>query len=149
MRSDEAERATIGQSETSADNPRQRKLMLTLHSEIRAANDQFMDAVRSGQKELFVSLYTDNAIVLLPGREPLEGSAGVRTFFASFKARGVREIKLTTLEVEAFEDTAWERGSFEQTSSDGASLGKGKYIVIWKRISGGWKLHRDIVNASP
>lgn len=59
----------------------------------------------------------------------------------------MREIKLTTLEVEAFGDAAWKRGAFQMTGLEGV-LGNGKYIVIWKRTSDGWKLHRDIVNAS-
>jgi ketosteroid isomerase-like protein len=120
----------------------------TQHTGIDAANKQFMEAVKAGEEEVFVRLYTDDAMLLLPGREPLVGHVGVQAFFATFRARGVREINLTTLEVEALGDTAWERGSFELTSSDGAALGNGKYLVIWKRSSDGWKLHRDIVNSS-
>ncbi len=122
--------------------------MFNLHSDIQAANKRFMDAVRTGDEERFVRLYTDDAILLLPGREPLEGIVGVKTFFAPFKTRGVREITLTTIEVEGFGDTAWERGASEMTGADGGLLGRGKYIVIWKRTSDGWKLHRDMVNAS-
>ena len=122
--------------------------MAIFHSEISAVNDRFMKAVRTDDEEKFVGLYTDEAVLLLPGREPLTGLSGVRTFFASFKARGVREVQLTSLEIEDLGDTAWERGSVELTGSDGAVVGKGKYIVIWKRDDGSWKLHRDIMNAS-
>jgi len=122
--------------------------MANLLSDIQAANERSMAAVRKGDEEQFVRLYTADAILLLPGREPLEGIAGVKTFFASFKTRGVREITLTTIEVEGFGDTAWERGASQISGLEGGSLGKGKYIVIWKRTSDGWKLHRDIVNAS-
>ena len=69
-------------------------------------------------------------------------------FFASFEARGVREVKLTTLEAEGAGDYAWERGTWETLGADGASTGAGKYIVIWKRGANGWQLHRDILNAS-
>jgi ketosteroid isomerase-like protein len=31
---------------------------------------------------------------------------------------------------------------------DGAELDHGKYVVIWKKEAGGWKLHRDIWNSS-
>lgn len=120
-----------------------------LHAGIDAANRQFMDAVRTGDEDGFVHLYTDDAMLLLPGREPLVGRVGVQSFFASFQARGVREIHLATLEVEALGDTAWERGSFALAGADGTALGKGKYIVIWKRTGERWKLHRDIVNGSP
>jgi len=30
----------------------------------------------------------------------------------------------------------------------GRVLGKGKYIVVWKRVAGQWKLHRDIFNSN-
>lgn len=122
--------------------------MPTLHAEIQAANERFMQAVRAGDEERFVRLYTEDAVVMLPGRDALAGSAGARAFFASLKARGVREVRLTTLEVEGFADTAWERGSSEVIGADGAPIGKGKYLVIWRRTAEGWKLHRDIMNAS-
>lgn len=122
--------------------------MATLHAEIQAANERFMEAVSTGDEERFLRLYTDDAILLLPGRDALTGRAGPEAFFASFKARGVREVRLTTLEVEGIGDTAWERGSSEVIGLDGRLMGKGKYIVIWKRTPDGWKLHRDIMNAS-
>ena len=122
--------------------------MATLHAEIQAVNDRFMEAVRAGDEERFARLYTEDAVLLLPGREALSGRAGVQTFFASFKARGVREVRLTTLELEAFGDTAWERGGSEVIGPEGTLIGKGKYIVIWKLTAEGWKLHRDILNAS-
>jgi ketosteroid isomerase-like protein len=136
--------ATLG----SASNEMEQKMVTTLHPGIQAANSEFMDAVRAGDEERFVRLYAEDAILLLPARDPLVGSAGVRTFFASFKARGVRDIQLATLEVEDLGETAWERGSFEMTGAEGSVLGRGKYIVIWKRAGDAWKLYRDIVNAS-
>ena len=122
--------------------------MAIFHPEISAANDRFMMAVRTDDEAVFTSLYTNEAILLLPGREPLTGLPGVQTFFASFKARGVLEVNLISLEIEVLGDTAWERGNSELKGLDGEVIGKGKYIVIWKRDAGGWKLHRDIMNAS-
>jgi uncharacterized protein (TIGR02246 family) len=119
-----------------------------LSTEIQAANDRFMAAVRAGDQERFVRLYTNDAVLLLPGRDALVGHAGAQAFFESLKARAVREVRLTTLEVEGFGDTAWERGRSEVIGPDGTPIGKGKYMVIWKRTSEGWKLHRDIMNAS-
>lgn len=121
--------------------------MTSLHPGIDAANRDFMDAVRTADEQRFVTLYATDAILLLPGREPLIGHEGARTFFESFRARGVHLLKLTTLEVEVFDGTAWERGSSEVAGVDGAVFGRGKYIVIWKRTATGWKLYRDIMNA--
>lgn len=122
--------------------------MAMFHADIKDANARFMQAVRTRDEEGFVALYTEDAILLLPGRAPLSGLPGVRTFFASFDARGVSEVQLTTLEIEACGDTAWERGSSQARGADGGIIGTGNYIVIWKQVDGGWKLHRDILNAS-
>ncbi|TFY97513.1 YybH family protein [Ramlibacter rhizophilus] len=122
--------------------------MSSLRSEIESVNERFMSAVRMRDEESFVRLYSPDALLLLPGREPLEGAAGARAFFASFEARGIREIRLTSIEIEGTGDSAWERGSSEAMGDDGSVKGRGKYIVIWKRGSDGWQLHRDILNAS-
>lgn len=122
--------------------------MATFQHEIEAANRMFMQAVKMRDEDAFVSLYTEDAILLLPGRDPLFGLPGVRVFFSSFVTRGICEIQLMTLEFEATGDTAWERGSSEAYGAGGAIASKGKYIVIWKQIAGNWKLHRDILNAS-
>lgn len=122
--------------------------MNTLRTEIESANQLFMAAVKARDEESFVRLYTPDAILLLPGRDPLLGADGVRTFFASFGARGISEVKLTTMEAEGLGDMAWARGSSEAIGADAAVIGRGKYIVIWKRDGAGWKLHRDILNAS-
>jgi ketosteroid isomerase-like protein len=37
-------------------------------------------------------------------------------------------------------------GLFEVSSKDGNQLDKGKYLVLWKKENGKWKLHRDISN---
>jgi uncharacterized protein (TIGR02246 family) len=120
----------------------------SFHPGIEVANRKFMDAVRTGDEERFVRLYAEDAILLLPGSDPLVGRVGAQEFFASFKAGGVSEIELTTLEVEALGETAWERGSFESMGPGTALLGRGKYIVIWKQAADGWEIYRDIVNAS-
>lgn len=62
--------------------------MNTFRTEIEPANRLFMAAVKSRDGESFVRLATPDAILSLPGRDPLVGASGVRTFFASFAARG-------------------------------------------------------------
>jgi len=39
-------------------------------------------------------------------------------------------------------------GTFTLKGKGGQELDAGKYIVIWKREDGQWKLHRDIFNSS-
>ncbi len=61
---------------------------------------------------------------------------------------GIKAIKLETIEVEGYGDTASEVGRYILESGDGQVLDQGKFIVIWKQEAGQWKLHRDIINSS-
>ena len=114
--------------------------------EIAKANDVFMACIRSGDREGFMRLYTDDAIILPNGSPPIAGPEGAGVFFSALLSKGIAEVRLTTVEVEASDRFAWERGTSEAVSEAGETVGKGNYIVIWKRTSTGWKLFRDVMN---
>jgi len=44
--------------------------------------------------------------------------------------------------------TAVEVSFYTLYLADGRVADTGKYIVVWKRVSGQWYLHRDIFNSS-
>jgi uncharacterized protein (TIGR02246 family) len=117
------------------------------HKDIALVNERFMALVRDGDRRDFARLYTEDAILMLPNMEALSGREGAMRFFDALKARQIARVQLTTLELEHFGDTAWERGSSVALLSDGTPASRGKYIVIWKRTKDGWQLHRDIMNA--
>jgi len=39
-----------------------------------------------------------------------------------------------------------EEGVFEINLKDGKQIDKGKYVVVWKKEDGKWKLYRDMSN---
>jgi ketosteroid isomerase-like protein len=57
----------------------------------------------------------------------------------------VKEVTLTTADVESAGDLAVETGTVKLVAKDG-KLTQARYLVVWKREGGGWKLHRDIWN---
>ena len=67
---------------------------------------------------------------------------------------GVKEIKLTTGEVDVHGDTAIETGDWTITvqppgaAEPIANADEGKYMVVWKRSHGKWLFYRDIWNSS-
>ena len=61
---------------------------------------------------------------------------------------GIKGVTVTTLEVEVSGDTAHEVGTYGLMGDGGKVLDAGKYVVVWKREDGKWKLHRDIWNTS-
>jgi ketosteroid isomerase-like protein len=117
-------------------------------SEIESVNKRFMELYEAGDLTGFrEALYTQDALVMLPGLKALEGRAGAMSFLESAKGRSIARVKLNTLELEIFGDTACERGSAEAQYANGSVANRNKYIVVWKRTSEGWQLHRDIINS--
>jgi hypothetical protein len=45
-------------------------------------------------------------------------------------------------------DTAHEVGQYELLDAAGKTLDRGKYVVLWKKEGGRFKLHRDIWTTS-
>jgi uncharacterized protein (TIGR02246 family) len=116
---------------------------------IVAANEEFMDAFERGDAAGIVAMYTPDAKLLPPNSPMLRGTQAIRTFWQEAKEAGGKATKLETLEVESHDDLAIEIGSYTltlQTAGSGTVTDKGKYLVVWKRDHGVWKLQVDIWN---
>jgi uncharacterized protein (TIGR02246 family) len=114
---------------------------------IEAVNAKFGAAWGSKDAAALAALYTANATLLPPNSARVTGSAAILEFWKGALASAPDRGKLTTAEVEAHGDTAHEVGTYELSMADGKVADKGKYVVIWKREGGQWKLHRDIWNS--
>ena len=114
---------------------------------IEASNVKFGKAWGSKDAASLAALYTANATLLAPNATRVSGSQAILEFWKAGLSGAPPVGKLTTAEVEAHGDTAHEVGTYELSSADGKVMDKGKYIVIWKREGGQWKMHRDIWNS--
>jgi len=111
------------------------------------SNQAFMSALQRADIEALTSLYSSNATLFPPGAPPIVGSAAIGEFWKKMVARGVKRIEPKTTEVEAHGDTLIELGTFEAFREAAAPIQRGRYVVIWKRENGSWKIFRDLWNA--
>ena len=119
-----------------------------LLEEITAANKVFMETFREGDAAVMASLYTEDGKVLPPNAGIIEGKEAMQAFWQAVMDMGVKEAVLEIVEVEGHGDTAIELSKFKMKDTNGNVLDHGKYIVIWKRVEGNWKLHYDIFNSN-
>ncbi len=115
---------------------------------IDQANRRLEATFKTGDVRAVSSLYTDDAILLPTGSEPLQGTASIADFWQAALLMGISEVKIETHELDAHGATAIELGEYTLRGADGEQIDRGKYIVIWKLLQGEWKLHRDIWNTS-
>ena len=115
---------------------------------IDAANKQFMDAFSRADAAAIATLYVEDGQLLPPGAEPVDGRDAIEMFWRGTLALPVREMQLHTVEISGAGPDVSELGRYVIVGDDGNTLDSGKYIVIWKRETGGWRIYRDIWNSS-
>lgn len=117
--------------------------------DIRAQNQVFMDAYRAGDTGTLSSVYTDDAQLLPPGADPVEGRAAIQAYWDEAMQSGLIDVRLETAEAMGLGNLAYEMGSYTLRTEDGAVADRGRYGVVWQRDTDGqWRLHRDIWNSS-
>ncbi len=114
-------------------------------TDIAAVNRAFEEAARKRDKERLAALYTADAIVMPPDAPFVKGRENVKQLWGSaIQQMGLKEVRLNTLDLEVVGDTAYEVGEAVLTLESGGATAK--YVVVWKKVDGQWRLHRDIWN---
>jgi len=117
-------------------------------ADIDAANVKFMALVAKGDAAGLAALYAAGGQVLPPNSDFASGTAGIQKLWQGVMDSGIKGAKFTTLDVMEGGDLAAETGKYELTGAEGKVLDSGKYVVVWKREGGRWKIYRDIFNTS-
>jgi len=119
---------------------------------IEEANLKFGEAVREGDATALADLYTEDATLLPPDSDMIQGKQGIEAFWNGGLKMGIKDAVLTTVDVSGSGDLAYEIGKFTltvQPEGQEPIEQKGKYVVVWKQTDdGSWKLHVDIFNSS-
>ena len=113
---------------------------------IGAANAEFEKAHLRGDAKAIAAQYTENAQLLWEDRDIIKGREAIEAEWRKDMGGPGRKAAITLLEVEEHGDWAFETSKFLVTAPDGKVVYDGKYICIWKRVNGQWKIHRDIGN---
>lgn len=119
---------------------------------LEAVNARYVAAYNKGDVSEFVKVYSTDATLLPPNAPAMGGQAAISEWWQGGWKAGVRNLRLSTVEVFSHGSQATEVGSYqlEIQSAEGATVASdhGKYIVFWKRdAKGQWKWHRDIYNS--
>jgi ketosteroid isomerase-like protein len=123
----------------------------TIKADIDAADAKFVAAFNTGDAGGIAQLYTENATALPPGAPMAKGRAAIEAVWQSAIQAGVKNLSLKALQVDQFGNAAREIGQFsldEPNAQKQTVHVEGKYVVLWRRIGGGWKLDTDIWNTN-
>jgi ketosteroid isomerase-like protein len=114
---------------------------------IAGVNKIYGEAYLKGDSSLFLDCYTPDGCIMAANTPILGKRSGQLLFYKAAYKTGIRNIIFTTVELYGLTDEyVTEQGVYELFGSNGQSLGKGKYLVLWKKTAAGWKMHRDMFN---
>jgi uncharacterized protein (TIGR02246 family) len=113
---------------------------------IEAVNKEFAAAFAKHDATGVASFYTANAEAFPPNAAVIRGRAGIAKMWQGVFAAGIATAELKTTEVHAQGPIAFEVGSYAMKLKNGTVADRGKYVVVWMKEDGKWKLHRDIWN---
>jgi ketosteroid isomerase-like protein len=113
--------------------------------DIEASNVKFGAAFIKGDSATIAGLYTSDAEVYAPNM-PKSTASEMASGIKPMAAMKLTSMVLTSKEVSGGPDLVSETGVYEMRDSS-KSIDKGKYIVLWKKQDGKWKLYRDIWNS--
>ena len=116
---------------------------------IQSVNDRFAEAFNKDDAAAVAALYTEDAILLPPGAEMVQGRGGIQAFWKGAAAQ-IGEMRLTTVDLKPLgSDAAREVGTFTaRTKGQPSQEVVGKYVVVWQKVGSDWKLATDIWNTN-
>ncbi len=118
----------------------------TVRNAIAAQNAKYAKAVTAMDVQTYLSLYTDDAILLYSGKA-VKGRAA-RQKEAESQLAAAKDPIFKPIEVDVRRDLAYEAGEYTVTSRRNGNKIKGTYLVVWKKQPDGeWKIHVEATTA--
>jgi ketosteroid isomerase-like protein len=123
-----------------------------LRNIIEPLNKKFVNSILEEDLAEYLSLYTDDAVVMIPFQPTLNGKNALTVHWHNNMAKGewVESVNVTTLDIWASGDLIYERGSYQITFKKFENKPRavyGSYFSVWKKQPDGtYKMKYDISN---
>lgn len=115
--------------------------------EIDDANRAFVNLFNGGDSNGLANMFTVDGKSMEPNEPAFIGRSQIQTHYSSLMKTGANKLELLTTGLWGDENLLAEEGEFMFISNEDKLLDKGKYLVLWKKEDGMWKLFRDCYNS--
>ena len=118
---------------------------------IRAINPVWFKAYNAGDADGVTAIYSEDAVLNIPGVPAVRGRAAIREAYAkdiaAAAAAGLTDNQGTSGEFGVSGDLGWEWNTFTVTDKSGTVVDTGKYVTVYGKQDGKWYIIRDIWNS--
>lgn len=110
-------------------------------------NKAYEAAYDAGDAAAAAALHTEDATIMPPNGEPVQGRPAIAAFIEQDMATIGGKFKLEMIEHAVCGDQGWARGTYAVIGTDGTTIDQGKWVDVRKRIEGKWLIEVDIWNS--
>ncbi|MEL7220026.1 MAG: nuclear transport factor 2 family protein [Bacteroidota bacterium] len=119
-----------------------------VRSEIDAANAVFMENVNEKGGAGMADVYTEDGKWMIPNSPTLDGRMAIGEAFAGLFGSGQIHLELITDDIHGNNEMVVEEGRGILSTKTGYIIDDSKYLVIWKKEAGEWKIFLDMYNSN-
>ena len=113
---------------------------------VEATVHRYVEATNSGDAEALAQLYEDDAVLLPPDHQPVEGRGAIGEFWRQGTDEG---LEVTTLRLDVDGGIGYLIAQYTLPETDEEPADSGKTVMCLKRQQdGSWKVTADIWNSS-
>jgi ketosteroid isomerase-like protein len=124
--------------------------LATMRLEIEALNRQFTNAhlVGSLDSAAMVNIFTSDARILPPDADPVIGRPAIEALTALYMTMGITEFREETTTFYGNEEMLVDEGTYIFVYDEGRLTERGKYLNIWRKEGGEWKIYSNMWNTN-
>ena len=115
--------------------------------EIDEANREFINLFNRSDSVGLANMFTVDGKSMEPNEPSFNGRSQIQTHYSVVMKAGANKLGLLTTGLWGNENMLAEEGKYTFMNNDDKELDRGKYIVLWKKENGEWKLFRDCYNS--
>jgi len=112
---------------------------------------QFSAAFVRGDAAAMARLYTPDGVIFPERSEWITGREAIARYFTAAPGSRITRHVLTPSRIVVDGDHAYDYGTYEISGERGGKTwgpSRGKYVVVWRRYEGSWRMQLDIWNSS-
>ena len=120
---------------------------------IRAQSMAWLEAAKAKNAAGEAAVFADDGIAYRANRDPIVGPAAFEAYSIADRATSPQAVVYWTTDhvvVAASGDLGYELGTYQLTGlgPDGTGDDTGKYVTVWKKVNGTWKVAADIASTT-
>ncbi|MDG5491567.1 DUF4440 domain-containing protein [Psychroserpens sp. SPM9] len=119
-------------------------------AQILKNTETFSGYIKTSDYKMIGASYTKDAKIFPNNKEIIEGTEAIINYWKLPKGVSIKHHKVTSHEIKILGDEAYDYGIYQGTTLLGSGeevSWKGKYVIVWKKINGTWKMYLDIWNS--